>query len=459
MLVFFALFLYRCVIASAPENNCGIISLWNVCQLSGVIIDLQEVQTLFPENSKEVSLYDIKKAAEIIGLRPTGARIGWEELLDLNVPVIAWVNKSHFLVVERRMGKGVLTLDCSQSCSVYNRDQLEEIWSGEVIIFYRSSSPLVEADLTQRVYFNELRYDFGPFLNNDITSHTFELANIGGKPLLIKEVKSCCNCQAKITGKKIINPGEKSTISVDFYLHENVGLQKCNIDIIMNDPLNPNVTLTLTGYKPRDVWLSSSLLYFNNVLKGKSVKREFYVFVESIDDITLQEVNTPSSLFKLNHEYDPYDSEDIRRWKVNVELKPQNDPGELKSKILIKTNSEINPIIEIPVTIRVISDISVYPPKPFLGILKKKQKTENMIRIHTISHSPFTIKNIDVRDLPIRVTFDKDRSSEEHNIILELKEPGAAPGFKNGVIDALICFSERNDSSVMTIPIMWFVEK
>ena len=59
-------------------------------------------------------------------------------------------------------------------------------------------------------------WDFGQVKEGEIPEHSFTLENKSDKTLTIKDVNTSCGCTASRVDKKILAPGEATTIDVKF---------------------------------------------------------------------------------------------------------------------------------------------------------------------------------------------------------------------------------------------------
>jgi len=59
-------------------------------------------------------------------------------------------------------------------------------------------------------------WDFGQVKEGGVSKHNFILENGSGKTLTIKDVNTSCGCTVSKVEKKILLPGEATTISVQF---------------------------------------------------------------------------------------------------------------------------------------------------------------------------------------------------------------------------------------------------
>jgi hypothetical protein len=96
--------------------------------------------------------------------------------------------------------------------------------------------------------FEYTEYNFGTKTEGEEVSHDFILTNIGKSMLYIRKLKSSCGCTAVKPEKEELNPGESTAVKVIFRTRGKIGNQKPSIDVILNDPTQAKITLTLTGH-------------------------------------------------------------------------------------------------------------------------------------------------------------------------------------------------------------------
>ncbi|MBM4171325.1 MAG: DUF1573 domain-containing protein [Ignavibacteria bacterium] len=90
-------------------------------------------------------------------------------------------------------------------------------------------------------------FDFGEILDGQIVNHTFEIQNIGGEDLKIDKVQASCGCTAAQPAKKVLKPGEKTTIRVEFDSSDRMGAQHKAVYVFSNDANNPQFQLAFTA--------------------------------------------------------------------------------------------------------------------------------------------------------------------------------------------------------------------
>ena len=105
-----------------------------------------------------------------------------------------------------------------------------------------------QIELTPKTFnFNEIEY-------GSIAEHTFKVKNLGTETLEIKRIATSCACTSAEVGKKILKPDEETNLKVIY----NTGLmgdsphakgeQERIIYIKTNDPINPQVEVTIHAY-------------------------------------------------------------------------------------------------------------------------------------------------------------------------------------------------------------------
>jgi hypothetical protein len=96
-----------------------------------------------------------------------------------------------------------------------------------------------------RIFFEKSDHNFGNIKQGDEVSTEFVFKNIGKKDLIIYKVKPSCGCTVSSASKTKLKPGETSTIKATFNSAGMVGSESKTVTVVSNDPVNPEITLTL----------------------------------------------------------------------------------------------------------------------------------------------------------------------------------------------------------------------
>ena len=95
------------------------------------------------------------------------------------------------------------------------------------------------------------KVDLGDIPLGQTVKVEFQIANVGDRQLRVSEqpyvevVEGCCPPEAAI-GSMVLNPGETTTLSLQFMMHEGMGgYHNFSVHIPSNDPAQPDKTLTV----------------------------------------------------------------------------------------------------------------------------------------------------------------------------------------------------------------------
>jgi tetratricopeptide (TPR) repeat protein len=99
------------------------------------------------------------------------------------------------------------------------------------------------------IYFPEDSWDFGEITPDELPTHIFKFKNIGDEVLIIKGTKiSCESCIDPIISAQELNPGEEGELKITVNLLDMIGRFAKWVYMESNDPVNPQVTVTVSGF-------------------------------------------------------------------------------------------------------------------------------------------------------------------------------------------------------------------
>ncbi|MCP6718176.1 MAG: DUF1573 domain-containing protein [Patescibacteria group bacterium] len=96
-------------------------------------------------------------------------------------------------------------------------------------------------------------FDFGEVEYGKVLEHSFQVKNIGKKVLEIQRIATSCACTSAVINKEQINPNEQAELTVEYDTGamsgpHGQGKQERIIYIKTNDPLNPQIEITINAY-------------------------------------------------------------------------------------------------------------------------------------------------------------------------------------------------------------------
>ncbi len=96
------------------------------------------------------------------------------------------------------------------------------------------------------VSFNTMSHDFGNIKPGESVEYEFILQNRGKRDLIVRDIKSSCECTEVSPAKKIIGPNESIPVKVVFKSEGKRGRQNKAITVITNDPKRPTTILRIS---------------------------------------------------------------------------------------------------------------------------------------------------------------------------------------------------------------------
>jgi len=102
------------------------------------------------------------------------------------------------------------------------------------------------ATCAQEFEFKAEIINYGKIKKGEDGKRIFEFTNIGDAPLIIKEIKTSCDCAVPKKPEKPIMPNEKATITVEYDTSKTGGFSK--EIIIFSNAKNPIKKIKIKGY-------------------------------------------------------------------------------------------------------------------------------------------------------------------------------------------------------------------
>lgn len=194
-------------------------------------------------------------------------------------------------------------------------------------------------------------HNFGEILEGQVVSHTYEIVNTGNADLKIDKVQASCGCTAAQPAKKLLKPGEKTTIKVEFDSSNRMGFQQKYVYVFSNDPDLPQLRLSFsalivdkisnpTGKVPK-MKLEKNQIDFGTVEEGK-IQLAKIVF-QNVGSGTLEITDIKSTCdctttLLSSKKLAPGESGTLR-----IELDTADRSGKLTRTVMLLTNDPTEP--------------------------------------------------------------------------------------------------------------------
>jgi len=191
----------------------------------------------------------------------------------------------------------------------------------------------------------EESHDFGTVENGPVVTHTFKLRNLGPNTIDIASVTSACGCTAVLASSPQLAPGQEGGVEVALDTYKLSGEQAKTVTVRSNDPVRPELALTLHGIVATDVRATPGRIYLGRLPAGAAVSQHVDVKLAR-PDVQITGVSTESGRFAV--ETTPLDAP-LRGVRVRVTLLPTATTGTFDDRIIVTSTSQRQPQISIPV--------------------------------------------------------------------------------------------------------------
>jgi hypothetical protein len=218
-----------------------------------------------------------------------------------------------------------------------------------------------------RLQVDESQFNFGTMQQGRRKSHTFVFKNLGGAPLKLRVGKPTCKCTVGQVTDRPIPPGETGTVTLEWTALTGSGPFRQSAPVYTNDPLNSTVELVIEGDVTEAEGIEPREFAFDTVAVGESKSASVFVMAMLQDDLVVSDPQFSDSLLrdKFDATIAPVAQEDLPNPKakagvvITVTAKPGLPVGRFNQWLAVKTNLEDGEHLEIPVSGRVVGDISV----------------------------------------------------------------------------------------------------
>lgn len=194
--------------------------------------------------------------------------------------------------------------------------------------------------------------------------HTFLLQNRGNAPLIISRAETDCSC-TQILHDDVVLPGRNSYLRSVFRTWGRTGDQVKTIRLFTNDPEQPELLLTMQAEVMPAVVVKPNRVFFNGV-PGQEMNQSVVIRAPEGHPLELS--------FKQRQLSDQTGVALKKNDKENTYTVLFRHKGEsvetFRGRVLLSTNLPYQPVIRIPVFVRLLPDISVFPSCIDFGRMK-----------------------------------------------------------------------------------------
>ena len=272
--------------------------------------------------------------------------------------------------------------------------------------------------LIREVYIKGNIIDVGEVSRDQLVISSFELLNIGKKPITIKKVKSSCGCIKADLLKRVVIPGENLIVplTLDISKISSTSFQKKLLVEFenMKGEHNTGIVFIMQGLIDHSgkVLAWPNILDFGDVIAGqkRSKKVSFRASTKLTTNlpevILMDELKEKIVNVQISHEKNKSSMKTI---DIALKIPDSAKFGELNSKLTVKFQTSPPREVVFQIRAHIFSGVTVEPQKIYLSVSNKKNNNTTDVIIESLNtEHPIEINEIS-SELPIKwevINFD-----------------------------------------------------
>lgn len=229
--------------------------------------------------------------------------------------------------------------------------------------------------------------------------------------------------------EKVIPPKDEGRIQVTFSPGKRKGRTSQSITVTSNDPDEPLLILRIEGMIKQAVIVKPNRLDFGNVIIGDSPSRKLTVFPAKGEELKVREVESGSEHLRIK--LSKISEEGV--YQIDVTLGPEAPFGRLNERLIIYTDNERQPVVDVLVTANIKGDIVVTPKRLSLNVQKGEEFQSPSINITKVGQGKLKVFNVESNKEFIKPELQPLEHGKRYRVALKVG-PNAPVGWTQGLI-------------------------
>ncbi len=218
------------------------------------------------------------------------------------------------------------------------------------VVSTQAARPIIKAD--------ELVHDFGTTWIGTPLQHTFTITNAGNATLKILKVEPGCGCTVAGKYPPTIEPGASGRFPFSLNTSGLYYQYDKPITIVSNDPVTPNLRLSLRGLCKRYVEVVPVSAYFGVVTNETAPEQVLKIRNNASTPLTLTlDPQPPDSKFR----FALTETKAGQEFELRVTLARRDEPGDCRGVAILRTNIEAQKMVDVQAFARIPRRIDVLP--------------------------------------------------------------------------------------------------
>lgn len=322
-------------------------------------------------------------------------------------------------------------------------DPLNELPGDMIASTDKKDQPVPRAEAVEAVF------KFGTMQRGTKKSHEFTIKNVGDAPLKIWKGHATCKCTEFVVPEEKIPPGGSAQVRVEWSAKTDYGPFRQTATVLTDDPFRSSLDLTIDGTVLTPSGVEPPEIAFDKIPVGEERVAEVFVMAMLQDELTVSdpEFSDPALREKFDVKIEPVEKDELpnksarRGFRVTVTAKDGLPIGRFSQWLLLRTNLADAETLEIPVSGKVIGDISVHGAPGVwneetvalrLGSVKRsegrKEKLNIVVRGEDAAKVAFSVQSCDPPEIKATIGEPKQLKDTLVQVPLEIElSPGMPP--------------------------------
>lgn len=263
-------------------------------------------------------------------------------------------------------------------------------------------------------------FEFGDSTPDQVITHTFVLRNAGADAVRILSVRSGCGCTTTTLSTNQVAPSQSAELLTHLDLKGRKGVQRKPIYVETDAPAGASLRLEMAGMVHPAIDLRPDGVHFGTLARDGVAERDVQMVARSNVTFHVKAVRSSSPGFSADAA-----AGDGKTCKVTIRSLGPRSAGTRYATVQVETDLPEMPLVSIPVTVFVASDIVAAPAVLVLVQGATNETRTYYVGLSTPSGKPFKVPRIDLPrpDLECKaVLVAPDRQR------LEIRVPGRLHG-------------------------------
>jgi len=225
-------------------------------------------------------------------------------------------------------------------------------------------------DLTKphpTVAIDEETFNFGVFEKEQEGQHTFTVRNEGESTLTLKVLYQSCSCTSVDLSRSSVARGQDAKVTMKWKPNNAGGSYRQGVEIGTNDPVRPRFQLFVEGVYSAPIIATPNPVQIN-AFSGQEASNQTRIFYFEKEVVIREITSDDPEHFSATFVKSELSEENLKSnllksaksvYDVTVTLKPGMPIGHFQNKIIVRSDSDLEPEFTFPVNGQILGSLAI----------------------------------------------------------------------------------------------------